>query len=145
MNRTPLLLALAATLAATPASAAPTGVTVSGWARPTVAGQSSGAAYLVIRNYGPGADRLVAVASPAASMAGVHRSQLTGGVSRMRPAGPIEIAPGKMLTMAPNGYHVMLMGLKAPLKPGAKLPLTVTFAKAGRRTLQLPIQMSAPQ
>lgn len=136
-------LAAAVALAA-PAVAAPGGVEVSGWARPTVAGQSSGAAYLVIRNYGPGADRLVSVASPLASMAGVHRSQTAGGVSRMRPAGPVVVPPGKMLTMGPNGLHVMLMGLKGPLKPGTTLPLTVRFAHGGERRLQLPIQMSAP-
>jgi copper(I)-binding protein len=138
------LLALAA-LAAVSASAAPTGVQVSGWARPTVTGQSSGAAYLTIRNYGPGADKLVSVASPAASMAGVHRSQTTGGVSRMRPAGPIVVPPGKMLTMAPGRLHVMLMGLKGSLKPGTSLPLTVRFDRAGERRIQLPIQMDPPK
>lgn len=123
----------------------PTGVAVSGWARPTVRGQSSGAAYLFIRNYGSETDRLVSVSSPVAAMAGVHRSQITGGVSRMRPAGEITIPPGKMLTMGPNGLHVMLMGLKTPLQPGTKLPLTLRFARGGERQIRLPIQMSAPQ
>jgi len=139
------LLALVALLPAVAASAAPTGVEVSGWARPTVAGQSSAAAYLVIRNYGPAADRLVSVSTPAAAMAGVHRSQVSGGVSRMRPAGEIIVPPGKMMTMGPNGLHVMLMGLKAPLKPGTTLPLTVRFARGGERHIRLPVQMSAPQ
>lgn len=136
-------LAICVALAA-PAAAAPQGLAVSGWARPTVAGQSSGAAYLVIRNYGPGADRLVGISTPVASMAGVHRSQVIAGVSRMRPAGPVVVPAGKMLTMGPNGFHVMLMGLKAPLKPGSTLPLTVRFEHGGERKLQLPIQMSAP-
>lgn len=139
----PCLLALAA-VAATSATMAPTGVQVSGWARPTVNGQSSAAAYLVIRNYGPGADRLVSVSSPAANMAGVHRSQISGGVARMRSAGSIVVPPGKMLAMAPGGLHVMLMGLKNPLRTGATLPLTVLFEHGGERQIRLPIQMSAP-
>jgi len=123
----------------------PAGIMVSGWARPTVSGQSSGAAYLIVRNFGPGADTLVGVTSPIAGMAGVHRSQTIGGVSRMRPADAIVIPAGKKLTMAPGGYHVMLMGLKAPLKPGTTLALTVRFAHAGERQIHLPIQMSPPQ
>lgn len=138
------LLFAAAMLAATSAAAAPRGVEVTGWARPTVAGQSSGAAYLVIRNHGPGADRIVSISTPAAGMTGVHRSQIVNGVARMRPAGAIVVPPGKMLTMGPNGLHVMLMGLKAPLNPGATLPLSVRFERAGTRQLRIPIQMSAP-
>ena len=130
-----------AVAAATPSS----GVEVSGWARPTVAGQSAGAAYLVIRNHGPVADRLLSVTSPVARMAGVHRSQTVGGVSRMRPAGPIVVPSGKQLAMGPGGLHVMLMGLKAPLRPGATLPLTVRFERSGERRLLLPIQMSPPR
>jgi len=142
-RRSLALLALMPTLFG--AAPGPAGIVVSGWARPTVAGQSSGAAYLVVRNFGPGADTLVGVASPVAGMAGVHRSQIVGGVSRMRPADGIAIAAGKKLTMAPGGYHVMLMGLKAPLKLGSTLPLTVRFTHAGQRQLRLPIQMSPPQ
>lgn len=137
------LTGAALALAASAASAA-TGVQVSGWAQPTVAGQSTGAAYLVIRNYGPSADRLVSLASPAAGMVSVHRSMTVGDISRMRAAGAIVVPPGKILTMSPGGYHVMLMGLKAPLKPGTRLPLTVRFEHGGERRLSLPIQMSAP-
>lgn len=146
--RVPSLVLFAAAVTAPvplPAASVRSGVAISGWARPTVAGQSSGAAYLVIRNYGPGADRLVSVSSSVAGMAGVHRSQVVGGISRMRPAGPIVIPAGKMLTMGPNGLHVMLMGLKVPLRSGTTLPLTVRFERSGDRQLLVPIRMTAPE
>ncbi len=36
-----------------------------------------------------------------------------------------------MIAFAPGGYHIMLTGLKAPLKTGDSFPLTLTFAGAG--------------
>jgi len=126
-----------------PAGAAAPAVQVTGWARPTVAGQSTGAAYLTIRNAGPN-DRLIALGSPLSASASVHRTLLVGGVARMRAVGPLSIGTRRALAMAPNGLHVMLMGLKAPLRPGARLPLTLRFERAGLVRTTLPIQMSAP-
>jgi copper(I)-binding protein len=133
-----------ATLITPPGSAAAPSVQVSGWARPTVPGQSVGAAYLTIRNKGAAPDRLLALGSPAATSVSVHQTTNAGGISRMRPVGPIVIGPGRGLSMAPGGMHVMLMGLKAPLRPAARLPLLLRFERAGIVRTSLPIQMSAP-
>ncbi|MCW3796763.1 copper chaperone PCu(A)C [Sphingomonas sp. BN140010] len=137
------LLAFTALLSA-PALAAAPAIHVTGWARPTVAGQAAGAAYLTIHNAGSGADRLVGLSSPAAAMVSVHQTSTAGGVARMRPAGPLAVAPNQTMTMGAGGLHVMLMGLKAPLRPGARLPLTLRFERAGLVRTNLLIQMSAP-
>ena len=137
------LLLLAAALAVPAAAAGPT-VHVSGWARPTVPGQNAGAAYLALHNAGHAPDRLLAIATPAAASASVHQTSTAGGVSRMRPAGALAIAPNQALTMARSGLHVMLTGLKAPLRPGTRLPLTLRFQRAGLVRTAIPIQMSAP-
>jgi copper(I)-binding protein len=51
----------------------------------------------------------------------------------MREVTAIDIKPKEKIAMQPgNGYHLMLIGLKAPLKAGDKLPLTLTFRKAGK-------------
>ena len=127
-----------------PAVAAAPALHVSGWARPTVPGQTAGAAYLTIHNAGPAADRLIGVASSVAASASVHQTSNVGGVSRMRAADRLAVAPGKALVMAPGGLHVMLMGLKSPLRPGTRLPLTLRFERAGLVRTTVPIQMSAP-
>ena len=49
----------------------------------------------------------------------------------MRPVGPLPIEPGKPVTLAPGGYHIMLSGLKRTLKQGDNFPITLSFAKAG--------------
>src|SRR3712207_3543249 len=95
------LLAFTVLLSA-PGLAATPSVHVSGRARPTVSGQSAGAAYLTIHNAGPGADRLLALSSPAAATASVHQTSNAGGVSRMRAAGPIVLEAGKAVTMTPG-------------------------------------------
>jgi copper(I)-binding protein len=69
---------------------------------------------------------------------------MAGGVMRMRSAGTVAIAPGQVLQMKSGGLHIMLMGLKSPLKAGQQLPLTLKFQRAGVVRLSVPISMGAP-
>jgi copper(I)-binding protein len=41
--------------------------------------------------------------------------------------------------LAPGGYHLMMMGLKAPFKQGDKVPVTLVFEKAGRIEVELAV------
>ena len=100
------------------------------WARATPPGADVGAVYLGIENTGGVADRLVGVTSPAAESAMLHQTVDESGVSTMRAAdGSIE--PGTALDMKPGGSHIMLMGLKEPLKAGDTVEMTLTFEKSG--------------
>jgi len=49
-------------------------------------------------------------------------------VMRMRETPGIVLPGGQAVTLGPGGYHIMLMGLKAPLKEGQTVPLHLTFA-----------------
>jgi copper(I)-binding protein len=69
--------------------------------------------------------------TPVAEHAELHQMKMDNGVMEMRPVPDLPIAPGQTLVLEPNGYHVMLEGLKAPLKEGETVPLTLTFAHAG--------------
>ena len=139
-----LLFAASLALPSVAAVAKPSALHVGGWARPTIAGQSGSAAYLTIHNGGRSADRLLAASSPAAASASLHATNTAGGVARMRGAGPQLIGPGKALSMQPGGMHIMLSGLKAPLRAGTRLPLTLRFQHAGLVRVSVPVQMSAP-
>jgi copper(I)-binding protein len=109
-------------------------------ARPTVAGQPGGAAYLTLENTGGSADRLVGVTSPVAQSAAVHTMRMDGYVMRMREAGELPLPPAAKVEMKPgHGYHIMLMGLKQPLKAGDKFPLTLNFEKAGKIEISVPV------
>lgn len=113
-------------------------------ARATVPGQPSGAAYLSIENKGKTADKLIAVSSPVAKSAEIHTMSMEGNVMKMREVQVIEIAPGAKVEMKPSdGYHLMLMGLKQPLKKDDKFPLTLTFEKAGKLNIDVHVNGDA--
>jgi copper(I)-binding protein len=100
------------------------------WARATPPGADVGAIYLTVENKGGAADRLVSVTSPAAQSAMLHQTVEESGVSTMREADG-SIAAGTTLEMKPGGSHIMLMGLKAPLKEGDTIDVTLAFEKTG--------------
>jgi copper(I)-binding protein len=102
------------------------------WSRAALAGHE-GAVYLTITDTGP-ADTLTDVMTPVAATAHLHESLNDNGVMKMRPVASLPIEPGKPVTLAPGGYHIMLTGLKQPLKEGDSFPITLTFTKAGQVT-----------
>jgi periplasmic copper chaperone A len=102
------------------------------YARPTVAAQTNGAVYVSIENKGKAADQLLSVSSPVSNSAEIHTMSMQGNVMKMREVQNIEIKPAEKVTMTPgHGYHIMLIGLKQPLKAGDKLPVTLRFKNAG--------------
>lgn len=110
------------------------------WARATPPTAPTGGGYLSVKNTGTAPDRLMSVSSPAAKTIQVHEMKMEGSVMRMREIdGPLEIKPGETVTLAPGGMHLMMMGLKAPLKQGEKVPLTLVFEKAGKIDVDLSV------
>ena len=85
------------------------------YARATAPGQPTGGGYLKLDNQGPADDRLL-------------------GASAAAVAERVELKPG--------GTHLMLVGLKAPLKAGDKFPLTLRFEKAG--PIEVVVNVEAP-
>jgi hypothetical protein len=128
-------LFLAATLLA---SAAQAQVTVDKpWVRATVAQQTTTAAYLTITSARGG--KLVAASSPVAASAEVHEMKMVGDLMKMRGVDALALPAGKPVEFKPNGYHLMLTGLKAPLKAGDVVPirLVVEDAKGQRQTVEV--------
>jgi copper(I)-binding protein len=102
------------------------------FARATVPGQPSAAAYIGLDNAGKAGDKLLGASSPAAKSVEIHTMSMDNNVMRMREVKAIDIAPGTKIAMKPgDGYHLMMMGLKKELKAGDKVPLTLVFEKFG--------------
>ncbi|OSZ72574.1 hypothetical protein CAP39_04430 [Sphingomonas sp. IBVSS1] len=92
----------------------------------------TGAGYMVIRNRGGVADRLVAVVTDAANRSDLHGTVAQGQVMQMRSAaGGVALPPGGSVAFAPGGLHVMFIGLKAPVPAGRMIKARLTFARAG--------------
>lgn len=111
------------------------------WTRATPGGAKVAGGYLTVTNNGTSADKLLSVSSPVSGKSEIHEMAITNGVMTMRPldAGLL-IDAGKTVTLAPGGYHLMLMDLKEPLKEGAQTPVTLQFEKAGKVETYLHVQ-----
>jgi copper(I)-binding protein len=108
------------------------------WARAAIAGHT-GVVYLTIIDIGA-PDRLTGAASPVAANADLHESFTDNGVAKMRSVAALPLEPGKTVTLAPSGYHIMLTGLKQALNQGDRFPVTLTFEKSGPVTTTVIVQ-----
>lgn len=133
----PLIPALLVTLMPFAAQAQGTISIHDGYARG--ANPKSGAAFMVIENAGTTACTLMGVSTEAADKAELHTSRDEGGMMKMVAIGPIEIGPGGRHELARGGDHIMLMGLKAPLKDGETVAMVLDFDDCGLVHIALPV------
>ena len=116
------------------------------WTRATPGGAKTGGGFLTIENKGSAPDKLIGASADGAGKIEVHEMAMNNGVMTMRPLDKgLTIEPGKIVKLAPGGYHLMLMDLKAPLKQGDKLPITLEFEKAGKVQVSLDVQAVGAQ
>ena len=134
------ILAFAAVLAvASAALAQPSQLEVNNaWAGATPGKAENGAAYVTIQS--PTADRLVSASTPVAKKTELHTMSMQGMVMKMRPVSGVDILAGQPVSLKPGGEHIMLMGLKQPLREGQSFPLTLDFEKAGPRTITVTVE-----
>ena len=103
------------------------------WVRATVAPQKATGAFMQLTSAQP--VKVVAVSSPVADMVEIHEMKMEDGVMKMRAVDALQLPTGQAVALKPGSYHVMLMGLKAPIKAGETVPLTLTVEGAdGKRT-----------
>ena len=96
---------------------------------PTTAG------YVVIENGGKSDERLVSAACTCAKMVMIHQTEIKNAMASMKALDGLNIPAGGTAQLAPGGAHLMIVGLKAPIKAGTMVNMTLTFAKAGRVTV----------
>lgn len=112
------------------------------WVRGTVAEQKATGAFMQIQSAAGG--KLVSVSSPAAGVAEIHEMKMDGNTMKMRAVPALDLPAGKAVALKPGGWHVMLLDLKAPLKAGDTVPLTLVIeGKGGQRetlTVKAPVK-----
>ncbi|MCX7356214.1 MAG: copper chaperone PCu(A)C [Alphaproteobacteria bacterium] len=130
-------------LACTATQAADANITLQDAHAQIVFGAKVGAAYLRVTNGSTEPDRLVAVSTPMASKAELHSVIDDNGVMKMRLVEGIALKPGETVELKPGGLHVMLMDIQPGLKPGDTIPLTLTFEKAGVKSVSASVDKPA--
>ena len=137
-----LLLALVLTACTSP----PEGpaITVEGaWGRPSPKVATAGAFYMVIKNSGSEADKLIGGSSEACGVVELHEAYMTDeGAMGMRPVtgGYIEVPAGGQAELKVGGLHVMCIEKLVDFEVGAILPLTLQFEKSGEMTLEVEVR-----
>ena len=109
------------------------------YARTTATGQASGGGYLKLENKGAD-DKLLSASTDVAASVELHSMSMEGDVMRMRQLDSIALPQGKTVDLKPGALHLMLVGLKAPLKDGDKFPLKLKFEKAGEVTVTVNVE-----
>jgi copper(I)-binding protein len=124
-----MLLPLAATVAqADGLEKSVSGLSVDGaWVREVPPVSASSVLFLHIHNGGKKAVTLTSIDTPVAAAAELHVMSMAGGLMRMDRLKSATIPAGGDLTLDPSEKHIMLIGLKVPLKQGQQVPLTLHF------------------
>lgn len=111
------------------------------WARATPVGANVAGAFLSIENKSDLPDRLVQVSIEGAGTTEIHQMLVEDGMMKMRPmAGGLDVPAGVKTELKPGGYHLMLMGLSAPLVEGRTVRGVLTFEKAGTIEVEFKIE-----
>lgn len=114
------------------------------FATPTPPTAQVGAVYLDISNEGEDSAQLVSARAHIAEKVELHDMAMDDGVMKMRQVKKIEVAGEDTLKMRPSGgYHLMLIGLREPLKEGERFPLWLTFADQGEIRVEVWVESAA--
>ena len=110
------------------------------YARVTAAGQPTGGGYLKLDNKGRD-DKLLSARAAVSARVELHSMSMEGDVMRMQQVDAIALPSGKAVELKPGGFHLMFVGLKAPLKAGDKFPMTLKFEKAGEVEVTVNVEL----
>ena len=113
--------------------------------RPSAGRSGEAGGYFSVTNTGAEADRLVSASSPAFEAVEIHAIKVVGPGLQMQPRPDgVVIPPEYTVEFRPRGYHLLLLREKAPLVAGARLPVALSFEKAGTIDLELAVEAPGP-
>jgi copper(I)-binding protein len=111
------------------------------WVRATVPQQKATGAFMQITS--PTDAKLVEARSPAAGVVEIHEMKMDNNVMKMRAVENLALPAGKPVELKPGGYHVMLMDLKAQVKEGDTVPLTLVFEGKDKKRETVEVKAAA--
>jgi len=103
------------------------------------ASQNTGG-FMVLKNSSTKDVSLVKAESDISNSVELHTMMMVDGVMKMRPVEKIEIKANSSVELKPGSFHVMFIGLKAPLKVEEKKNLTLTFSNGQKENLSIPVK-----
>ncbi len=110
------------------------------WVRATVPAQKATGAFMRLSSDADA--RLVSASSPVANVVEVHEMAVVDNVMKMRQVEAVELPAGETVELKPGSYHIMLMDLKAQVKEGDEVPITLVIE--GKDGVQETVSVVAP-
>ena len=103
-------------------------------------------AFMVIRNNGDKDVKVVKADNPVSKVTELHTHLNEGGVMKMRPVPSIEVKAKGEAVLKPGGLHVMMIDIKAPMKEGDVVPITLSFDDGSTKKVEAKVvrTMAAP-
>lgn len=98
------------------------------------------AVYLTIRNVGSHGVSLESISSDAADAVMIHRSAMDNGMMTMEHLPELYIPPRENVDLAPGGIHIMLMGLRQPLRAGDLIRMHLNFSNGVVLRVDAPVR-----
>lgn len=108
------------------------------WVRATAPGQEKAMVYMSITSTQNAT--ITGVSSKAAKTGEMHTMEHKNGTMRMYEVKSISLPANERMEMSLHGYHLELVGLKAPLKAGATVPLTLDIEMSDKRMVKVDVQ-----
>ncbi len=115
------------------------------WVFAVPPGAKDTAAFMTLMNTGTATVRVISAKTEAAARVAPMITTKTEGRMGMKDVPYIEVPAGGRTVLAPGGDHLMIYGLKAPLKPGEKVPLVLTLEPGGTMTISAIVLRREPK
>lgn len=119
---------------------APRGVTATeGRVRASNPARKITGAYMELRNHDSVARTLTGANTPLAGVTEIHEMKMQDGMMSMSRVDSVAIPAGGTLSLAPGGFHLMLIDLTRDLRAGEVVPMTLQFDDGSTLSLELPV------
>ena len=100
---------------------------------------TNSAVYMSLINHGSHNVSLLGISSEAADSIMIHRSVMENGMMSMEHIMALEIPAGETVRLEPGGVHIMLTGVKRPLRAGDSVRLNLNFSNGLVLTVTAPV------
>lgn len=114
------------------------------YATPTPSGEKNSAVYFrSLENGGKTIDELIGARAEVAERVDIRRKEPGGGVPEDLIVKAVSLPSGQGPSFrhdAENGYYLLLVNLKTPLKNGDRFPIWLTFRHAGEKKVMVWVQ-----
>lgn len=110
------------------------------WIRQSPAVAQAAGAFMIIKNGGSAAVKIIKAENPASNVTELHNHFNEGGMMKMRAIPSLDIKAGGEAVLKPGSLHVMLINLKAPLEVGKIIPITLTFDDGSSKKVEATVK-----